>query len=270
MNQDLPEDHISKRRVVLALPGADDVNVERNVAVRGADGQPLAMDLYRRSNADPRQLSPVVLIVSGYPDDGFERMLGCRFKETGSTQSWGRLIAAIGASVIAATNRAPVTDLHALVEHLRAYGSELGLDASRMGILASSGHVPTALSLLMRDSPHDIACAALLYGYMLDLDGATIVHDASATFRFANPCRGRTVADLRGDVPMFVARAGRDEQPGLNASIDAFLNGALARNLPITAVNHPGGPHAFDILDGSEASRRVIRQVLRFLSGHLS
>ena len=53
----------------------------------------------------------------------------------------------------------------------------------------------------------------------------------------------------RVDVPLFVARAGRDEMPRLNETLDAFLTKAVARNLPITFANHPTGPHAFDLFD---------------------
>jgi acetyl esterase/lipase len=68
---------------------------------------------------------------------------------------------------------------------------------------------------------------------------------------------------------MFIARAGRDEMPHLNDSIDRFVEKALEANLPITLVNHPEGPHAFDLFDDSEASRNVIEQLLGFLRLHL-
>ncbi|MGP0074234.1 MAG: hypothetical protein ACLPWF_20160 [Bryobacteraceae bacterium] len=51
----------------------------------------------------------------------------------------------------------------------------------------------------------------------------------------------------------------------MNEGIDRFISHALAANLPITLVNHPTGPHAFDILDDSETSREIIRQILEFL-----
>ena len=48
------------------------------------------------------------------------------------------------------------------------------------------------------------------------------------------------------------------------------IQGALARNLPITVVNHATGPHAFDVFDDSPASREVVRQSLAFLQFHLA
>jgi hypothetical protein len=44
----------------------------------------------------------------------------------------------------------------------------------------------------------------------------------------------------------------------------------LALNRPLTLVNYPAGAHAFDLLDDSEASRRIIRQVLDFLKVQLT
>ena len=63
---------------------------------------------------------------------------------------------------------------------------------------------------------------------------------------------------------MFIVRAGQDN-PGLNEALDRFVVRALNRNLPITLVNYPAAPHAFDLLLDSEGSREVVRQTLAFL-----
>ncbi len=57
--------------------------------------------------------------------------------------------------------------------------------------------------------------------------------------------------------------------PRLNETIDLFVTEALDQNLPVTFVNHHLAPHAFDILDDSECSHEVIRQILAFLRFHL-
>jgi hypothetical protein len=105
---------------------------------------------------------------------------------------------------------------------------------------------------------------------MLDLDGATGVAEAAAAFRFTNPNAGKSLDDLREDLPLFVVRAGQEQFPHLNDSIDRFFAKALTLNRPITLVNHAEGPHSFDLLDDSEASRRIIRQVLDFLTSQLT
>ncbi len=87
---------------------------------------------------------------------------------------------------------------------------------------------------------------------------------------FANPCVGRTLADLRRDVPLLITRAGRDQFPAMNASIDRFIRHGLIGNLPMTVVNHAEGEHAFDLFEESRTSRDIVRQTLRFLGQHLT
>jgi hypothetical protein len=220
-----------------------------------------------------RQPSPVVVFVNGYSDVGMRTMLGCAAKEMASWVSWAELLALSGVAVVTGTVARPAEDASALLDTVRRRGPSLGLDVSRLGLWACSGHVPNALALLMADKHHThaprIRCAALLYGYTLDLGGSTAVADAATTFRFANPAAGRGLDDLPADVGLFIARAGLDQTPGLNGALDAFVAEALARNLPMTLVNHPQGPHAFDMLRDHDDTRRVIGQALAFLRGQL-
>jgi phosphocarrier protein HPr len=78
------------------------------------------------------------------------------------------------------------------------------------------------------------------------------------------------IGDLPRDLPLFVARAGRDEMPGLNEALDRFVAAALAVNLPVTVMNHATGRHAFDVFDDNRTSRDIVKQVLAFLQFHLS
>jgi hypothetical protein len=103
----------------------------------------------------------------------------------------------------------------------------------------------------------------------VDLDGATGVADAATQWGFANPCTERTVADLPQNVPMFIARAGADAMPRLNEALDRFVAKALARNLPITLVNEPAAPHAFDLLEDKRATREIVSRILAFAQSTL-
>lgn len=253
--------------VRVTLPGTDQVLVRRDVPVPGADGTMLAMDVY----APPDEVTPaagVVVMVHGYPDEGFQRVLGCRFKEMASVQSWGRLIAASGMTAVAYTTRSPDADLHALLGHLASHGAALGIDAFRIALWACSGHGPVALSALMHPAPPRVSCASFLYPYLMDVGAGTHVADAARTFRFANAGAGRQVQDVRDDVPILIVRAGGDQMPGLNAALDGFVSAAVADHGRLTLVNHPG-PHAFDLTDDSRESEHVIRVVIHFLASHL-
>ena len=270
MSQDTGQDHISKKEVVYRVPGMDDVRVRRDVAYQEADAGALTMDVYHPPGTEGGARTPAVVFVAGYPDAGFERMVGCKFKEMASYVSWGRLAAASGLAAITYTNREPAADLRALLLYVRRNADPLGIDADRVALWACSGNVPNALSVLMREGGDYLKCAVLCYGIMLDLDGSTHVAGAAREWGFVNPCAGKTVADLPEDTPLFVVRAGRDQTPHLNETIDRFMAEALRRNLPVTFVNHPAAPHAFDLFHDSEASREIIRQILAFMRFHLS
>jgi dienelactone hydrolase len=261
MSDASPPPDPSKQRIVYRLPGMDAVGVRRDLPFEGTDGNALALDVYHPPDSGDVRL-PAVVFASGYPDPGMEQVLGFKLKQMGAYISWAELVAASGLAAITYTNTEPVADLGALLRHLRENAASLGLDSERIGLWACSGNVPNALWALMSER---FACAALCYGFMLDLDGATGVADAAKTFFFANPCAGRSVSDLPDDLPLLIARAGADENPGLNDSIDRFAAEALARDLPVTVVNHAGAPHAFDLVDDSEATREVIRQIVAFL-----
>jgi hypothetical protein len=47
--------------------------------------------------------------------------------------------------------------------------------------------------------------------------------------------------------------------------LDRFVAGALESNLPITVVNLPHAPHAFDTLHDTDESRDVINWILAFM-----
>ena len=267
MSQPAAPEHISKKRVVYSLPGMESIAPQRDLFT-SSDGKPLEMDLYlpRELRASP---APVVVLVEGYPDEGFNRMIGCRFKEMGSTVSWAQLLAASGLAAVAYTNRQPEADLLAIFDHLAAHAGTLGIDAERMGVWASSGHAALALSTLLKSRLRRPRCAALLSPYLMDLGEDTTVAKASAGFGFASPC-GRSLDGLAADIPVFLGRSGADQMPGLNNALDKFVLAAIGANLPLTLVNHPTGPHGADLFDGSEGSRATVRATLAFFRDHLT
>jgi hypothetical protein len=264
----VPPSDIFTRRLCLQLNGMDAVPVRRDVAYGPTDLH--RFDLYYPPGQTDEGAWPAVIIVAGYPEAMEPRATPLTYKEIGWTVSMCQLIALSGMVAIAYTNRDPVTDLRALFEHIQECAGSLRIDPARVGVVAVSGSVPTALTTIMQDASRTPACAVFGYGCLLDLDGATDVADAARQFGFANPGVGRTFADLRREVPLLITRAGRDQFPAMNASIDRFIGQALIENLPITFVNHAEAAHAFDLFDDSRASRDIVRQTLRFLRQHLT
>jgi hypothetical protein len=264
----VPPSDIFTRRVCLRLDGMDAVTVRRDVAY-GPSDRHLRFDLYYPPGQPDGGRWPAVLIVAGYPDTMTPRATPLTYKEIGWTVSMAQLIALSGMVAITYTNRDPVADLRTLFEQLQESADSLRIDPARVGVVAVSGNVPTALTTIMRDASRTPACAVFGYGCLLDLDGATDVADAARQFGFVNPGVGRTLADLRRDVPLLIMRAGRDQFPAMNASIDRFIRQGLIENLPITLLNHAEGAHAFDLFEDTRTSRDIVRQKLRFLKQHL-
>lgn len=253
------------REVVLRLPGMDAVSVQSGLRYAGDDGSRQLMDVYRPSASAPGPL-PAVVFVTGYSDVGGRQMLGCSLKEMAAYIGWAKLVAARGMIAVTYETEEPIRDARALLAHVDANAAALGIDASRIGIWSASGNVPNALAVLAERG--GIACAALCYGYMLDRHGTDDVAKAAQQFGFAYPAPTASLDALR-DIPLLVVRAGRDEMPGLNRSIDRFVSAALDANADIGVLNFPEGQHAFDILDDTDASRAAIRQILRFFELHL-
>jgi hypothetical protein len=265
MSPEIDLQAIASRRIVYKVPREC---VRRAHQYRAADGTMQPIDIYYPPTAVSGSMLPAVVMITGYPDAGVLRIFGRPAKEFGSNVSWAEAIAASGLVVVTYVNVKPYDDAVNVMQHISEYGTELGIDRSRLGVWSCSGSVPTALGVLMDIPERRISCAALLYGYMLDLNGSTIVKDASS-FGFATPATGRSTADVPAQLPFIVARAGLDEMPGLNRTIDAFVAQALENNLAITLVNHREGPHAFDAVHDSDETRRIIGQVLMFLTSRL-
>lgn len=268
MSQETQQNDIAKKKVVYQVPGADAVPVRRDVEYRATEAGALTMDIYYPADAKGGARVPAVVFVSGYPDPGVQKILGCKLKEMASYISWGQLTGASGMAAITYTNREPAADLQALFDYIRQNAAGLGIDENRIGVWACSGNVPNALSALMREDRDDLKCAVLCYGLMLDLDGTTNVAQAAKMWGFVNPCADKSVADLPPRLPLFIVRAGQDN-PQLNETIDRFMAGALRCNLPVTFANHPTAPHAFDVMQDDEDSREIIKRILAFMRFHL-
>jgi hypothetical protein len=256
---------ITLKTVRYTTPGVDAVTVQLDVAYKAGDPA-LTLDVYSPPGGNGGAPVPAVVIVLGYPDVGVPHIFGCQFKEMGMSVSWARLMAASGMAAIVYTTRNPATDIQAVVQHIRQNAAGLGVDDHRRGMFAASGNVVVALSALMQDP--DLRCAALLYGFTLDLEGSTAVAEAARMFGFVNACAGRSVDDLPGHIPLFVVRSGKDQFTGLNRTLDGFLMKALERNLPVSFVNHATGNHGFDLDDDSDTSGEIVKQILAFLRFH--
>jgi hypothetical protein len=164
-DRDAQIQELAKKRVLYRIPGMEAAMVRRDETYRTAGDGALSMDLYYPAETTNGERLPVVVIVMGYPDPhGFARKMGWAI-------SWAELIAASGMAAVIYGNREPAADAHFVLQHIRQNAASLLIDENRIGVAACSGHAAAALSMLMQDAR--LKCAALLYGYTLDGDGAT-------------------------------------------------------------------------------------------------
>jgi hypothetical protein len=195
---------------------------------------------FKGANGDPLPMeiyepinpigAAVVAIVAGLPDAAFEKHVGCKFMEMEWTIGMARLIAASGMTAVTHSNREPQPDGIALMQHL-------GAKYRKAGLWSTSANGPVALVVASH-----AACAVL-----------------------NNPM----VKDFCPDTPLFVVRAGKDENPGLNEALDAFVARALADDKPLTLVNHAGARHSYELWLDTPETHRILQQGLDFLRAYL-
>ncbi|HEY6572481.1 MAG TPA: hypothetical protein VI198_04110, partial [Candidatus Eisenbacteria bacterium] len=233
-------------RASLALPGMESVHVDTGIVFLEAPGAKLAFDLFHpvaatgRSHSPQGRRAPLVVFVNGVG------IADPPLRRWGGYQSWGRLVAMSGMAAVTHDSRreTPREDLEALIAHLRRNAERYGIDPENIAIWASSANLRHGSWYALNPANKHVKAAAFYYG-------------------------GIDTTYLRGDLPVFVARAGLDFQ-GTNAGMDGFVARSLARNAPVTVVNLPNGRHGFDVTDPEEASRDVIRSTMAFLRANLS
>src|SRR6267154_1334675 len=232
--------------VVYQLPGMDDVIVHSNLKYSEVDNPFLLMDIYTPSIGSEKTNLPIVVLAHGAAGAQYKP------KDWGLFRSWGRLIAAAGMLAAVFTHRLSypkpllaeaALDVSNAIDYIRAGVGSFNADPGRIWLLAFYAYLDIQLSPTHIE--HETAEFLKMYSPISYLDGNT------------------------SNMPLFVARAGQDEIPGINKSIDRFVTAAVAANLPLTFMNHPAGEHGFDNQNDDDRSREIIRAALEFLRTHL-
>lgn len=237
------------------------VTVQRDIDYHGGEAG-LGMDVYRPVGVGPW---PVVVFVHGEGEE-----VPGPIKDTPMYVGWGRLVASLGMVGVVFTPRSwdrlrhvgrKVADVEAALRFVRAKGRSWGADPSRLAVWSASAGVPVGLSAAMREGA---ACCVAYYGPM-DVrpwgDDPRLA-DISPMARLESDSAGVTLP------PLLVVRCGQDAEE-LNESIDAFMNEAWDRSLPVELIAYEDGHHAFEVLDHVDETREVIRQTVEFLQEHL-
>lgn len=228
------------------------------------------MDIYYPPNMKEGAKLPVVIYVSGYPDTAMEKLAGVKLKDFEQYINWGTWTAEKGMIAITYETQQPNIDLEALIEFIRENSTSLNIDPNRIGIWSCSANVLTAQSFIMNTDNDYLKFAVFLYGPMFILDHK--FHDqiaAMAEDRGFFYTELKKVEAFRQKIPLLIVRAGKDKIEPINHTIDHFVAQALINNTPLTLINYPEGPHAFDINNNIEEVQEIIQQILEFMKRNL-
>jgi acetyl esterase/lipase len=261
-----------RRPLVYRVPGMDAVTARRGLAYRGAGGPLLDVYAPPGPGAGAR---PVVIFIHGGPlPAGFPLPP----TDWGVFRGYGALAAASGWVGVTFTHRfsgfdhleQAGADIAAAIAYVRDHAADLGADGDRICLWAFSGG-GGFLAEALRDPAPYLRCLVAYYP-LLDLRplaAAPGIGDTVATAtlrRFSALAAVEEAATLA--TPVLVARAGQDN-PSLNAQLDAFVAAALAKNAPLDLLNHPAGRHSFDALDDDARTQAIIGHTLAFVREHL-
>lgn len=258
--------------VVYRLPGMEQVKVVKDLSYKPGGNDPLLrMDAYIPQGLAGGQRHPAVVFIHG--GAGAQS----RAKDWGIFISWGRLVAAAGMVGVTFTHRLgypkpllaeAASDVSDAVNYVRANADALHVDRDRICLAAYSGGGPM-LSMAMRDAPPYVRCLVAFYAF-LDIQQSELhrPHESAETLRDYSPIYHLIRQEGRIP-PLFIARAGRDEIPAMNDSIDRFMREAIARNAHVDFANHPQGVHGFDNQTDDGRSREIIRHAIEFMKTHL-
>jgi acetyl esterase/lipase len=262
-----------RKRLVYQIPGMEATTVRRDVPYLKDGDATLHMDVYSPPGLPDDARLPAMILVHGGP---FRADLPLQPKDWGIYQSYGELMAASGLVGVTFNHRLygfdqqvqAAGDIAAAIDYVRTHADELHIDADRLGLWTFSGS-GTQLSGPLRERPAFIRCLVAFYP-ILEL-GAFVQHGLAVVdeedVRQFSPALA-IHDDGAACAPLLIARAGQDH-PALSQGLDAFVQAALAANIPLDLMNHPRGQHGFDILDDDERSREIIAHAIAFVQTHL-
>ena len=260
------------KRVVYEIPGMEGNCSRHDSVYKAVDGVELKMAVYTPNRLAAGEKTPGILFIHGGP---FPSDISLLPTEWGQYISLGQLAAASG--LIGATFHhryhglerlnESASDVGDAIKYLRENADSFGLDPDRLCLWAVSGGGPL-LAAPMRRRPDYLKCIVAYYA-RLDMRGSKAAEEVLGREALValSPVAALEEVDSLA-IPIFVARAGRDD-PGLNQSIDDFIATALSREVPLELHNHPQGPHAFDLLDDSPRSKEIIERTMAFARLHL-
>jgi acetyl esterase/lipase len=256
--------------VVYQVPGMDKVKAVQNLKYTKSDDPNVLLDVYLPSDERQDSKHPMVIFIHGGAKTEYTP------KDWGVFTTWGRLVATSGFVGVTFTHRLQYPDksleiaagdVRAAIDYVRTNAEKYKADKDRVALISFSAGGPM-LSLAMNGEMPFVRCLLGFYSFMDIRQSDFRKTENPETLERFSP-----ITYLQKDAakipPMLLARAGRDEVPTMDDSIDRFVKEALAANAALTFANHPQGVHGFDNQNNDERSREIIRAALEFMKVHL-
>ncbi len=258
--------------LVLQKPGTERVKVTTQLRYhQGVDDPNLLMDVYSPLDVKAGERRPVLIFVHGGAGSA------SRPKDWGIYKGWGRLAGASGLVGVTFTHRLgypkPLlaesgADVAAAIDYVRSNAAKFGADPDRICLAAYSAGGPLLTLGYDAKRPY-IRCLIAVYAF-LDVQQSSLHRDNEPAERVKQYSMIEHLGDIRArEIPMLIARAGLDEIPTMNDSIDRFIARAIRENANVTVMNHPAGVHGFDNQNDDDRSREIMEFLLAFASRHL-
>lgn len=257
--------------IVYSLPGMDRVKTITNRKYTAVADENLLLDVYVPAGLNANERRPVVMFIHGGAGSAN------RAKDWGIYRSWGRLAAAAGFIGVTFNHRLgfpdpeldnSANDVRAAIDYVRQNAVSFNADADRMCLSAYSAGGPM-LTLAYESSRPYVRCLLAFYAF-LDIQQSQLHRDHESAERIRKFSVVEHLNEERArSLPMFVARAGLDEIPTMNDSIDRFITRAIAANANVIVMNHPTGVHTFDNQNDDERSREILAAAIAFMREHL-
>nr|AQQ74477.1 hypothetical protein [uncultured bacterium] len=151
---------------------------------------------------------------------------------------------------------------------MRSNAARFQVDSDRICLAAYSAGGPLMTLGYDAKRPY-VRCLIAFYAF-LDIQQSALHRDNEPAERVRAYSPIEHLGEPRANaIPMFIARAGRDEIPTMNDSIDRFIARAIWENANVVVWNHPQGVHGFDNQNDDARSREIIAAALAFMKEHL-
>jgi acetyl esterase/lipase len=238
-----------------------------------ADNDSPRLDLYLPMQPPGGDGYPLIIFLHGGPiSPGGEQPWP---KEWRVFQEYGRVAAGLGLAAAVVNHRylgyeslpLAISDVLQAVQHLEAASETHNLDLDRIALWAFSGAGMLLRPFLEEGAAPGLRALVAFYP-ICDL---THLEDARAVFNqdelIALSPLG-VIETMRPHLSLFIARAGRD-RPGLNRSIDSFVQQSLYYNRPLELHNIPGAEHGFDMFNDIPGTRATVAHAFRFITTRL-